>query len=132
MIRNLYLVRGVSGAGKSTLALAMAAAMGGIAVANDDFFTNHGEYVFDHTKHKEAKQWCEEKVEHYLQCKIGSVVVHNTFTREWELEPYMDLAETYGYRVTTLVVENRHGSVNTHGVPSEVIDNMKERFEVQL
>jgi hypothetical protein len=29
-------------------------------------------------------------------------------------------------------VENRHGGVNTHGVPEDKLEVMKNRFEVKL
>jgi phenolic acid decarboxylase len=60
------------------------------------------------------------------------VVVSNTFTQEWEMEAYYKLAEMYGYRVYSLIVENRHGGVNEHGVPQETLTKMRDRFEVKL
>ena len=60
------------------------------------------------------------------------VVVSNTFTREWELEPYYELAKKYGYQVHSLIVENRHGGVNEHGVPEDKLQAMKDRFEIKL
>jgi hypothetical protein len=42
------------------------------------------------------------------------------------------LAEKYGYRVYSLIVENRHGGVNEHGVPEEKLEQMKERFNVKI
>jgi hypothetical protein len=48
------------------------------------------------------------------------------------MEYYFDLAKEYGYRVYSLVVENRHGGVNEHGVPEEKLVQMKNRFELQL
>jgi hypothetical protein len=48
------------------------------------------------------------------------------------MQAYVDLAEKYGYRVFSVIVENRHGSSNVHGVPDEVIEKMKERFEIKL
>ena len=41
-------------------------------------------------------------------------------------------AKKYGYRVHTIIVENRHGGVNTHGVPEEKLEQMKERFQIKL
>jgi len=35
--------------------------------------------------------------------------IANTFTQQWELEPYYALANRYGIRVYSLIVENRHG-----------------------
>jgi hypothetical protein len=63
---------------------------------------------------------------------VSKVVVSNTFTQEWEMQPYFDMAETYGYRVYSLVVENRHGGVNEHGVSDESLTKMENRFEVKL
>jgi hypothetical protein len=48
------------------------------------------------------------------------------------MQPYYDLAEKYGYRVYSLIVENRHGGVNEHGVPEEKLEQMKQRFEIKL
>ena len=60
------------------------------------------------------------------------IVVSNTFTQEWEMEPYFQMAKTYDYKVFTVIVENRHGGVNTHGVPEDKLQMMKDRFEFKL
>jgi len=60
------------------------------------------------------------------------IVVSNTSTMEWELESYYTLAEQYGYRVFSIIVENRHGGVNQHGVPAEKLEQMKNRFQIKL
>jgi len=60
------------------------------------------------------------------------IVVSNTFTQEWEMQPYIDMAKDNGYKVFTIVVENRHGGKNEHNVPDEIIDKMKGRFEIVL
>ena len=62
----------------------------------------------------------------------NKIVVSNTFTQEWEMQSYYELAEKYGYRVHSLIVENRHGGVNEHGVPEDKLEIMKNRFEVKL
>ena len=48
------------------------------------------------------------------------------------MKPYFNLAKKYGYKVFTIVVENRHGGQNQHNVPQEVIDRMVDRFEIKL
>jgi predicted kinase len=60
------------------------------------------------------------------------IVVSNTFTQEWEMKPYFEMADRYDYKVFSIVVENRHGGVNEHNVPEEVLTKMRERFEVNL
>jgi hypothetical protein len=42
------------------------------------------------------------------------------------------LAKKYGYTVFTLIVENRHGGKNTHGVPDDKLQIMKDRFQIKL
>ena len=48
------------------------------------------------------------------------------------MEPYYKLAESWGYRVYSIIVENRHGGVNVHGVPEDKLQAMKDRFEFKL
>ena len=91
-----------------------------------------GEYKFDPSKIKDAHGWCQDIVHSYLRNGIEKVIVSNTFTQEWEMEEYYKLAEKYGYRVYSLIVENRHGGVNEHGVPEEKLKQMKNRFEIKL
>ena len=62
----------------------------------------------------------------------AKIVVANTFTQEWEMKIYFDMAERYNYRVHTLIVENRHGNENVHGVPEDKLQKMKARFEIKL
>ena len=135
-MKNLYLVRGLPGSGKSTLAREISTAF----VEADMFFLNHeGEYVFDGSKIKEAHAWCKATVREWMGMnddtyglEYSDIAVSNTFTQEWEMEDYYELAKEYGYRVFSLVVENRHGGVNTHGVPEEKLEQMKNRFEFKI
>jgi 50S ribosomal subunit-associated GTPase HflX len=60
------------------------------------------------------------------------IVVSNTFTQEWEMKEYYKLAEKYGYKVFSVIMENRHGGVNEHGVPEEKLQAMRDRFEIKL
>jgi hypothetical protein len=61
-----------------------------------------------------------------------NIVVSNTFTQEWEMKFYKLIAKKYGYKVYTIIVENRHGGVNQHGVPEDKVEQMKNRFEIKL
>jgi hypothetical protein len=45
---------------------------------------------------------------------------------------YYELAKTYGYRVHSIIVENRHEGKNEHGVPEEKLKRMRDRFEISL
>jgi predicted kinase len=133
-MKNLYLLRGLPGSGKSTLA----EQLGGSHFETDKYFVGeNGEYNFDGSKLKEAHQWCQDSVSNamVLNHTTGeheTIVISNTFTQEWEMKPYMDMAKNWGYRVFTIIVENRHGGVNQHGVPDEKLQQMNDRFEIKL
>ena len=132
-MKTLYIVRGVPGSGKSTFAKSI----GGIHIEADQFFMMNGKYNFDITKIKLAHKYCQNQTEAWMktdgtQVNNDKIVVSNTFTQEWEMEPYFKLAEKYGYKTFSLIVENRHGGVNEHGVPEDKLEIMKNRFEVKL
>jgi hypothetical protein len=48
------------------------------------------------------------------------------------MEDYYKLAEQYGYKVVSLIVENRHGNKNIHNVPDETLEKMESRFQIKL
>jgi len=129
-VKELIIIRGLPGAGKSTLAKSL----GGINIEADQYFMVDGEYKFDSSKIKLAHNYCQSQTQAWMgsngeQVNVDRIVVSNTFTQEWEMDYYYKLAEKYGYRVYSLVVENRHGGVNEHGVPEE---KMRNRFEIKL
>lgn len=131
MDKMLYLIRGLPGAGKSTFARQLASTFCAEHVEADMFFMLRGQYVFDVRELHNAHKWCQERSE-FLMDLGRPVVVSNTFTTEKELKPYLALAEKYGYRVTSLIVENRHGNQSVHNVPEETLVKMKNRFSVKL
>ena len=129
MEKVLYIVRGIPGSGKSTFAKTL----GGQHYEADMFFIDEdGNYKFDGTKIKDAHKWCQSFVETDMVLEYPKIVVSNTFTQEWEMKPYMDLAKEHGYKVFTIVVENRHGGNNVHNVPEDKIEQMANRFEIKL
>jgi predicted kinase len=127
-MKELFLLRGLPGSGKSTLAKSL----GGKHLEADMYFMEDGEYKFDATKLRKAHEWCQNETYLSMATNWERIVVSNTFTQEWEMKSYYDLAERYGYRVYSLVVENRHGGVNQHGVPEEKIKEMAQRFNVKI
>ena len=129
-MNNLILLRGVSGAGKSTIAPMFKNA---VLVSTDDFFLDeYGDYIFDANSLIINHQKCQLAVDMMMQDNEELIVVHNTFTKEWEMNAYFDLARKYEYAVHTIIVENRHGSKNVHDVPQDAIKAQVKRFSVSL
>jgi predicted kinase len=126
--KELFLLRGLPGSGKSTLAKSL----GGKHIEADMFFMKDGEYQFDITRLRDAHQWCQNMVGSWMSDGEERIVVSNTFTQEWEMKHYYDWATDFDYKVYSLIVENRHGGVNEHGVPEDKLEIMKNRFEVKL
>lgn len=129
--KDLILVRGVSGSGKTTLANTIACGRFPIYSA-DDYFIVDDEYKFDAGKLKDAHADCNSKTEIAMINGVANIIVANTFTREWEMKSYYDLAEKHGYIVHSIIVENRHDGVNVHNVPDPVLEAQRSRFEVKL
>lgn len=125
----LYLIRGLPGSGKSTFAKQL----GGKHFEADMYFTSpDGEYHFVPERIQDAHTWCRHGVMEAMKNGEPLVVVSNTFTMEWEMEPYYTLAEELGYMVFSIIVENRHIGKNIHGCPEEKIKLMKDRFQILL
>ena len=142
---ELILLRGLPGSGKSTLSKEVTNSPGSGHFESDQYFVDDkGKYNFNPLKLKEAHKWCKDQVEYamtkghksffpiYGPKPLHRIVVSNTFTQEWEMKPYYELAEKYDYIVYSLVVENRHNGINSHGVPDETLDKMENRFEIKL
>lgn len=129
MSKELYILRGLPGAGKSTLAKSL----GGKHVEADMYHLDEsGNYNWRPEKVREAHAWCQNQVRNWMLESEQRIIVSNTFTQEWEMKPYLEWAEELGYKVFSLIVENRHGGVNEHNVPEEVLVKMKDRFETKL
>jgi predicted kinase len=135
----LYIVRGLPGSGKSTFSKKLVNSDFLVCEADKYFIDKEtGEYKFDGSKIKDAHKYCQDLVETYMKDSMVNdqwyreIVVSNTFTMEWEMTHYFELSKKYGYKVFTIIVENRHNGENVHGVPNDKIEQMKDRFEIKL
>jgi hypothetical protein len=92
--------------------------------------TNSGLRYFIH-------EYCRTQTEAWMktdgtQVNVDKIAVSNTFTQEWEMEPYFELAKKYGYKTFSIIVENRHGNKSIHNVPEDKVKMMKDRFEIKI
>ena len=124
---KLILVRGVSGSGKTTYAKKLMNNDSSLSHYEADmFFYTNGSYDFNPSKLKDAHAWCKNKTEEDLR-NGKSVIVSNTFTQKWEIEPYIELGKKYGAEI---IIKKATGNYqNVHGVPDEVVEKMRSRWE---
>jgi len=126
---QLIIVRGHSGSGKTTKANEMAAHLGDCVVLEADKFfenTKTGEYEYDRKYIKQAHEWCQAETVRNLRSGT-SVIVANTFCRKYEAQFYIDLAKELGIPLS--VFECKGDYKNVHGVPPEVVQAQKDRYE---
>lgn len=130
MNKTLFLVRGLPGSGKSTIANRLS----DVVMEADLFFMTPNGYQFDGTRISEAHEWCQDRTHGWMNETGYPIAVANTFTRQWELEPYRQMAKVMGYRVVEITVKTdltdaELASRNLHGVSEVVIAQMRNRWE---
>lgn len=129
----LILVRGLPGSGKSSFCRFLSESCGFQVFSVDDFFTGvDGEYKFDFSKNHLAYKKCEENVYAALNAGAKAVMVDNTFTIDWEMKPYLQMAETFNCRLHVVTMEKYHHEENIHEIPRDQIRRMAEKFKIRL
>ena len=137
-MKRLYLIRGLPGSGKSELAkLIRAGVTDGYAahIEADDFCYVNGVYQWSADKLAERHEKCRTTTEDAMSRPVPVIIVSNTFTTRAEMQPYYELAVTYGYTVREIAVSGKglddmvlsHKTI--HGVPQDKIAAMRARWE---
>ncbi len=72
------------------------------------------------------------RVEDAMKNLENMIFLHYTFTPVAELEPYLEIAGRYGYRVHVASVEKYHNRSNVHGVTNAQLSKMAEKYQVKL
>jgi len=150
MQRRVILMRGLPGCGKSEyvkkrfgsppaayLPTSGGVSGGCVVVCSMDhyFIQPNGYYVFDRYQLGQAASFCHTQVLRCLKLGIETIIVDNTHSRNWEMELTRDLAEHFGYAVEVVnlfdggCTDEVLAARNSHGVPLEVIQGMRSRWE---
>ena len=132
--KALILLRGLPGSGKTSLARLLSEEGKYKVHSIDSYFTDaeSGEYSFRYRENHLAYKQCEALTRASLEKKELKVFVDNTFTLEWEIEPYVRMASEFGYKLFVVTVEKRHDGKNSHGVTDEQIEKMASKYKVIL
>ena len=121
---KLILIRGLPGSGKSTMASKIAVSTGALHVEADMWVDYSTPYSPEAAKRAHAI--CQSQARNALVCG-SSVVVSNTFTQVWEMQPYLDMAKQYRAQVEIITATGDYKSI--HNVPDDVIQAMRDRWE---
>lgn len=131
--QHLILLRGLPGAGKTTFAKLIAENKCYPIYSVDDYFTDAlGNYQFKFEENYKAYAACLSHVEQAIEHGHLKIIVHNTFTLDWEIEPYFKLAKKHHIEIHILTVENYHNKQNVHDVSDAQIKKMAEKYKVKL
>ncbi|MHA1662238.1 MAG: AAA family ATPase [Candidatus Thorarchaeota archaeon] len=121
----LIFFRGPPGSGKSHLAKRY---FGGILHLEADMFCfKDGIYVFEKDQLKINHALCQAFCADALKFSGCDVMISNTFSRQWEIEPYLTLAKEYQHPYQIFCVKSP--SVVARDVPKNVIATMINRWE---
>jgi predicted kinase len=131
--QHLILLRGLPGAGKTAFAKLISENNTYPFYSVDDYFTDKtGKYKFEFSENYRAYAECISNAEIAIAKGISKVIIHNTFTMDWELEPYFNLAKKYNCLLHVLTVEHYHNGANSHDVAEEQLKKMAKKYQVKL
>ena len=137
MKKEIIILRGISCSGKSTLAKQLVG--NGVILSTDDYFMKNGIYNFDPTKLGIYHKNNQDRAEKSMIDGISPIVVDNIFYKEWEIKPYVQLANKYGYEVNIKELptpdidelmkrQESRKSINK-SLPREVVERMIKKFK---
>ena len=98
----------------------------------DDWFMRDGKYTWNVKDIGTAHGWSQRKCRRFMEKQVCQIVIANTSTTEKEMQPYVDLAKQFGYRVFSVIVESRHNNKSIHNVPESTLEKMRARFNISL
>ena len=136
--KYLILIRGLTGSGKTTLAdIICGDSENRVTISVDDYFYDEDtdDYTFIPEELKQAHEWCKQETAVCMTQGFETVIIHNTFTRRWEVEPYLEMAAKHDYRVivTSLfdagLTDYALAARNEHGIDTRNVRTQRKRWD---
>lgn len=118
----LHIIRGLPGSGKSTYAKSLNI----FHVETDMFCMKDGQYCWTPEGQQQRIELVSEFVERCLQTGSDCAVT-GVFSTHSSYEPLRQLASLYGAKIRVKTCTTRYRSI--HNVPSDVINQMRDKFE---
>ena len=129
---ELVIMRGLPGSGKSTLAKKMK----GLILSADDYLMKDGVYVYNRSLIPKAHEWILRRAQEAMLNGVHRVIIDNTNINAWEFKPYAVYALANDYSIYLAEPDTKHkwdayflANINSHKVPYEIIQRMKEHYE---
>ncbi|XP_064297117.1 NEDD4-binding protein 2-like 1 [Phalacrocorax carbo] len=134
---KLVLLRGLPGSGKSTLARQLKRDYpSAVILSTDDYFFENGVYVFEPDFLEDAHKWNQKRAHKAMKNGKSPVIIDNTNIHAWEMKPYVMMARENRYEVIFQEPDTpwkfnvqELTRRNTHHVPRQKIQRMKEQYE---
>ncbi|NXT17587.1 N42L1 protein, partial [Syrrhaptes paradoxus] len=134
---RLVLLRGLPGSGKSTLARQLKHDHpSAVVLSTDDFFIENGVYMFEPEFLEDAHKWNQKRARKAMKNGKSPVIIDNTNIHAWEMKPYVMMARENRYEVVFQEPDTpwkfnvrELTRRNTHQVPRQTIQRMKEEYE---
>lgn len=124
-MNSLILVRGAPGSGKSTFAKSRIEKERQVHLEADMYHMTNGKYEWKRENVKAAHEWCQRTTRILLENGYD-VIVSNTFTEAWEIEPYFQMATLGGHDLVAYRMMNEFD--NIHNVSKEQVERMRNRM----
>lgn len=130
--KDFFVIRGLPGAGKNTFISAALPHEDHVYGADDYLVNEQGEYEWSPERHLTAIQTCFDAIEAAMRRGESRIFLHSVLDEKEHVEEYLALGKKYGYRIFSVIVENRHGGTSIHGVPPETMEKFRSHFDIEL
>lgn len=137
-VRRLIIVRGPPGSGKTPYAEQLATELGNAKVASIDYyFSRYGSYQFNASKIPVAYGYVQGMVEAFMEEQAPIIIVDGVHPKEYHLKPYVNMADTWGYKVeinypreaVELYNLDKCFENSTHKIPRPIISSIITSFQ---
>ncbi|NXI99928.1 N42L1 protein, partial [Psophia crepitans] len=109
---------------------------GAVVLSTDDFFIENGVYMFEPDSLEDAHKWNQKRARKAMKNGKSPVIIDNTNIHAWEMKPYVMMARENRYEVVFQEPDTpwkfnvqELARRNTHRVPRQKIQRMKEEYE---
>lgn len=130
-MKTCIILRGCSGSGKTTFCDLIAYPKV-VCCADDYFYDTEGNYNWNASEIGNAHSYCRERFDVALDDEIANIILDNTNTKESDWKYYVDEATKAGYRITFVVLENRHGNKDLHNLPEQTLQRQENAIKGNL